>query len=135
MQAEVFLFLRHLRVDDFAYESLNLRDEPDEDEGVGDVEAGVEGCQDERQFGCILHESRHLFGQGLVVSDKAAHHVDEWFEDTQYPDDAEHVEEHVGKGSAPCLRVGCHGCDVRRDGRSEVLAHHQCDALIDGEHA
>ena len=45
----------------------------------------------------------------------------------------EEVEEHVRQGSATGLRIGREGCQVRGDGGSDVLTHHQGDTLIDGQ--
>ena len=53
MQTEVFFLIDLLGLDDPADELLDLGDEPDEDEGVGDIERGVESRQHEAQLGSI----------------------------------------------------------------------------------
>ena len=45
MQAEVLFLVDLLRLDDPADEFLNLRDEPDEDGGVDNVETSVDGLK------------------------------------------------------------------------------------------
>ena len=135
-QAEVLLLaLGFLGLDDAAHELLYLRNEPDEDGGVGHVEAGVEGSEHERQLGGVLEEARLAFHYGVVVAHERAYHVDEGTEHQQYPHHSEDVEEHMGEGSAARLRVGCHGSEVRGYGGAYVLAHDEGYALIDGEHA
>ena len=46
-QAELLFHLVVARFDDAAHEFLYLRDKPDEHKGVGDVEAGMEGSEDD----------------------------------------------------------------------------------------
>ena len=41
----------------------------------------------------------------------------------------------MGQSCPTILRVGCQRGQIGRDGRTDVLAHHQCDTLIDRQHA
>ena len=84
MQTEVLFLVDLLGLDDPADEFLNLWDKPDEDEGVRHIEAGVEGCQHETQFGGIGKESLgtcRLFRHVDIIADEAADHIDEGTED------------------------------------------------------
>ena len=84
VQAEVFFLVHLLRLDNPAYEALNLRDEPNQDERVDHIKAGMEGCQYERQFGGIGEIgfcSGGLLRHHGVVTYHAADQVDEGPED------------------------------------------------------
>ena len=86
----------------------------------------MESRQREGKLGGIL-----LGGVGIQAHD-AADHPDEREEEDEHPDDAEHVEHQVRHRRPPCLRVRAQRSQVRRDRRADVLAHHQGDALEDG---
>src|SRR5574344_211736 len=122
--------------DDKAYDLLQLWNEPNEDEGVGQVEDGVESCQDEAEFGGIIHEcpyasrlSRHVHIEAHQLADE----IDEWMEDTQDPHHAKEVEEHMRKGGTACLGGGGECGKGGGDGSADVFTHHKGYALIDGE--
>ena len=138
MQTEVLLLIDTLRLDNPANELLDLLDEPDEDERVGHIERGVERSKHKAQLGSIGHERSGIHGilaHVHVITYPTAYHIDERTEDEENPDYAEHIEEHVRKGCTTCLGVGRKGCEVRGDCRTDVLAQHQCDTLIDGQGA
>ena len=135
VQTEFVLVFVGLRLDDLADELLQVLDRSDEDERVRDIERRMEGGQHEAQLGGVGGKA----GGGLrhidIVAYPAADHVDERMEDAQHPDDAEDVEHHVRHRRPPGLRVGSQCSEVRRDRRTDVLAQHQCDALVNRQHA
>ena len=136
MQAEVLFLVDTLRLDNPAYELLNLLDEPDEDERVGHIECGVEGCKHKAQLGSIGHKCSSINGLLVhvhVVTYPTANHVDERTEYEENPDYAKHIEEHVCEGCTTCLGVGRKSCEVRSDCSTDVLTQHQCNTLIDGQ--
>lgn len=134
-QAEVVFLLRiAARLYHTAYNLLNLRYEPDEYCRVGDVEHCMECSKDKRQFCGVCHKSRFALHHRIVVSHKRAYHMYERTEDAKYPQNAKHIEEHVGKGGTSCLSVGCQGGKVGRHRGADVLAHYQSYALIYGQH-
>ena len=136
MQAEILFLIHFLGFDHPAYETLNLRDKPDEDEGVGHIERGMEGSQHEAQLSGVGQEHAGLHGFLLhrhVVAYPAAHHIYKGTEHEQNPDDAKHIEEHVGQCCPSSLSIGRKGCQVGGDGGADVLTHHQRDTLIDGQ--
>ena len=45
LQTELVIFIRFLGPDNLADQLLQLRNEPDQDSGVDDIEAGMEGRQ------------------------------------------------------------------------------------------
>ena len=134
-QAEVILVGVLLRTDNLANQFLHLWDEPYQDEGVGEVEGRVEGCKHEGQLGCVGIEARGAFFHFGVEAYPAANEVDEGLEHTENPEHAEYVEHHVRHRRPSGLRVGGEGCHVGGDGRADVLAHHEGDALVDGQYA
>ena len=132
MQAEVFFLVELLGLDYPADKFLNLRDKPDEDAGIDDVEARVEGGEHEVQLLVGIHVCHVLAHAGADIVDEPNHEIDEPVEHKENPDDTEDVEEHVGQGGSACLRVGREGSQIRGDGGSDVLAQHQRNTLIDG---
>lgn len=98
----------------------------------------MERGQHHAQFRGVGEEGgvpRALRSHRDIVAHEAAHEIDERAEQQQYPADAEQVEEHVGEGGAARLRVCRERGDVRGHGGADVLAHHERDALVDGQHA
>ena len=126
LQTEFLFLLALLRLDDLADELLDLRDEPDQDEGIGHVESGVEHRQGEGKLGRGLRIGRR------VEAHDAADHPHEGEEAAEDPDHAEYVEQQVGQGGAAGLRIGRHRGDVGGKRGTDVLTHHQGDTLIDG---
>ena len=113
MQTELVLLVDVLWLDHPADKSLNLRNKPDENEGVGHVEAGMEGCQYETQFGGVGHEHARLhcpLDHCDIIAHESADGIDEGTEHKQDPEDAEEVEEHVRQGSTAGLGIGREGC-------------------------
>ena len=136
VQAEVLFLIDTLRLDNPAYELLNLLDEPDEDKRIGHIEGGMESGKHKAQLGSIGHKRssiNRLLGHIHVVTYPTANEVDEWTEYEENPDYAEHVKEHVSESSATCLGVGRKGSEVRSDCRTDVLTEHKGDTLIDGQ--
>ena len=115
VQTEVLLFIHFLRLDHPAYEAFDLWDKPDEDSGIDNIEAGVEGSQHKTEFGGIGKKSLGC-GSGAVhihiVANESADHIDERTEYEEYPYHTEDVEEHVCKCCTPRLCVGRHGSQV-----------------------
>ena len=112
-------------------------DKPDEDSGIDNIEAGVEGSQHKTEFGGIGKKSLGC-GSGAVhihiVANESADHIDERTEYEEYPYHTEYVEEHVCKCCTPRLCVGRHGSQVWGDCGTDVLTHDESDALIDGQY-
>ena len=136
MQAEVFFLVHALGLDGPANKPFYLRDKPDEDECVGHIKASVEGSQHKTQLGGIGHKGLYTHGflrHIYIVAHHSADSIDERAEHKQNPHHSEEVEEHVRQGGSTCLRIGREGSEVRSDGRSDVLTHHQGDTLIDGQ--
>ena len=109
MQAEVLFLVHLLGLNNPAYESLNLRNEPNQDKRIHHVETGVEGSQHKTQLGGIGHESvsasqlhRHID----IVTNPATDHVDKRAEDKQNPHHTEDIEEHMGQSSTASLGIG-----------------------------
>ena len=137
VQTEVLFLVGFLSLDHPAYETLDLWDEPDQDEGVGHIKTGMEGCQYERQFGGVAQEclcGGVFLGHRDIISHHATNHIHERTEDKENPEHAEEVEEQVGQCRPSCLCVGRHGSKVRGDGGADILTHYQCDTLIDRQH-
>ncbi len=131
-QAELVLVALGLATDNGAHHLLHLRDEPDEHEGVGDIEARMERREhDGQDGGALCHGVAGALG---VVAHQPAHHADEGIEQQHDPDDAEDIEQQVGEGRPPGLRVGSQGSQVGRGRGADILAHHQRDAQVDGQH-
>ena len=88
MQSEVLLLIDLLRLDDPAYEFLYLGYEPNEDEGVDHIEAGVEGSEYEVQFAGIEHEGIYacaLLGHRHIVTHDATNRIHEGAKYEQHP--------------------------------------------------
>ena len=131
-QAEVF-FLLHLdllRSDDAADDSLYLRDKPDKDCGIDDVERGMESCKDKRQL-----DNVGWSGASSRITHYATDEINEVTEDAKHPYHAEDIEEHMCESGAACLRIGCKGCHIRRYGGADILSHHKCDTEIDRQYS
>ena len=61
--------------------------------------------------------------------------MEEGLEQYHYPDNAHHIDAHVGKGCAAGLHIGLEGRDIGCDGGADILTQHQHDALLYVEHA
>ena len=135
VQLEVVLFVLTAGLDNGAHEFLNLRNEPYEDGGVGDIECRVETGKHYRDLG----EIGLVAGVGgchvLVKACQVANEPNKRLEQAQRPDDTYHVVGEVGECCAPGLHVGTHGSDVGGNGSSYVLAQHEHDTLSDAHHA
>ena len=87
---------------------------------------------------CLVAEAHRqkdaLTALGGVVAHDATDGIDKGIEDAQHPDDAEDIEEQVGKGCTTSLKVGTEGCKVGCGGGSDILAHDEGYAQIDGQH-
>ena len=108
MQTEVLLLVHLLGFDDPAYEFLYLWDKPYQDKGIHHIKRRMEGSQHEAQLGGIGQKSLcscHFLGHVDIIADPPAHHVDEGTEHEQNPDNAEHVEEHMGQCRPTCLGI------------------------------
>ena len=132
-QAELLFSVTALGLDDAAHQFLYLRYEPYQCEGVGHVEAGVEGCQHNGQFGCQLRSGKVVIVG--VIAHHGAHHIDKGIEQAEHPQHANQVEHQMRRGSSPCLCVGSQCGKVGSGGGTDVLAHDQGDAKVDGQHA
>lgn len=105
----------------------HMLDKGQQYDGVGNVEARVEGCEGEgelRSCGDVDHR---------VETHEAAGEVDEMLEDAQHPDDAEDIEEKVAEGRAACLGVGGERHEVGGERGAYVLAQHEGYAKIYGQ--
>ena len=138
VQTEILVLIDLLRFDNPADETLDLRDEPNEDARVSHIETGVEGSQYETQLGRISQKSRsarNFLGHGGVVTHEAAYHIDEGAEDEENPNDTEDIEEHVCQGCTACLRISRHGSQIGSNGGTDVLTHDEGNTLIDRQYA
>ena len=125
LQAELVLLLRLLWLDEQADKFLYLRNEPDEDAGVYDVESGMEGGQ-------CKGELRGGLGIGIGIhSNDAADHLHKGEEHSQHPQDAEYVEHQVGKCRPARLRICAHGRQVCGKRGADILTHHKGYTLED----
>ena len=132
VQTEILFLVDLLRLNDPADEALNIRNEPYLEQGIGDVEGRVEGCEGHGSLdGEVGLISRH---RGIEASDIADQRK-ERLQQNQAPQDAQDVDCHVGKGCAAGLRVGTQRDDVGRDGGADVLAEHEHDTLVNMEDA
>ena len=136
MQTEVLFLVHLLGFDDPAYKALNLRNKPDEDESVHHIEGGVEGGQHKRQFSGVGDKGFSAYDALLhrhIIANPSTNHIDERTEYKEHPQHTEEVEEHMGECSAAGLRVGREGCQVGRNGSADILTHHQCNTLVNGQ--
>ena len=133
LQTELLFVFLGLWLDDVAYETLYLRNEPNEDKGVCDIECRVECSKDDRQtLGKLLCGERVVVG---VVADKAAYHIHKRIEETENPDNSDDIKHEVGKSCSACLGVGTKGSEVGGGSGTNILAHDESDAEIYWQHA
>ena len=132
-QAEVLLVLLGLRLDDQTDDTLYLGYEPDEQEGVGDIEAGMERCQHNRKEDCLLC----LRGTSArwIVAYQRTDRIDKGIEQAEHPDHAKDVEHQVGQGRPSGLCVGSQRREVGRGRRADVLTQHEGNTEVDRKDA
>ena len=128
-QTEIVLVLVGLGFPYPAAHARHLLHEGQEQDGVADVETGVEGSQREGELCGGMRER----GVGGVETHESARHVDEVAEHCEHPDDAHHIEEQVAEGGAARLGVGRERHEVGRERGADVLAHNQRDAEVNGQ--
>ena len=136
--ADIFEFVGVLLVLGFVFDQPvddadNDGDEPCEDEGVEDVEEGMEEgeCHGDG-VGVVACGADSSVG---VAADHSAGDVGderhEGTEDDEGDDDTDNVEDQVGASGAFTVGVGDHGSDVGRDGGADVLSHDESDGGIE----
>ena len=140
LEPEDLLLARRGR-DHPCHDLLDHRDEPDEDQGVDDVEQGVERGHAVRKGGHkglpCLPVSRGEVGDGGVGEAEElhhrAHHLQERVEDAEHPAHAEQVEKHMRPCRPLCRDVRYRSRDVGGDGRSDVLAEDHRGGHFEGD--
>ena len=92
----------------------------------------MEGSEDNRQA-CSQLSLRERMVIGIIMN-KRANHIHKWIEEAHHPHHTDDIKSQVGRGSSTSLCIGPECSKIGSSRSTDVLAKHEGDTEIDGQH-
>ena len=110
-----------------AHQAFYLWYQADEQSGIEHIKASVKHGQHHRNTFCLPCYSR-------IVTHEGTHHIYKWIEHHQHPDDTKHIEQQMSQCRPSCFGTSTQRCQVGCCRSTDILAHHQGNTHVDGQH-